>query len=451
VFVEERLLVSPKNADDDVQGEYSSKVSTVVGLITERVRSGELALGERLVEAQLARLAGVGIGPVREALQILSGSGVVNLALNRGARVGTLTVGEGLQILSLQIHLIAIVFVEPDQRSRWGAVSPLLRDVRSATADVAKFARALVDFLTSCLNSAPNRYLRYATANLSPVLVIRALQDISLQDSQRKLIAKSLNDAVVAVRAKSTEALQDCLFQIIEVLRAELRVQPSPATRPSTTASDGAAARVMHHIIESIRRNRIVLGQRLVEADIMSETGIGRTPVRQALRTLSGRHFIELMPNRGARVRRLSRADLTDILLVLEQVSRAAFRELHEIGISDKLRKASSIALRAMEAAALERQPYKFMSSLVEIHRVLNEHAGNPFLNRTFDVLHTEFFLRELSELMTIRHWDQYLTRYRKIMGFVLAGKPVRAATEFSAHIQDLLHLLASGQDELVY
>ena len=62
-------------------------------------------------------------------------------------------------------------------------------------------------------------------------------------------------------------------------------------------------------------------GTRLVEERLAQELGVSRTPIRQALARAAAEGLIDLSPNRGATVRRFTRADLIqafDLRAVLE-------------------------------------------------------------------------------------------------------------------------------------
>jgi len=65
----------------------SSAGASVYELIREDIIEGRLGANERLVAADLARRHGTSTNPVREALQILRGEGLVIISPNRGARV----------------------------------------------------------------------------------------------------------------------------------------------------------------------------------------------------------------------------------------------------------------------------------------------------------------------------------------------------------------------------
>ena len=59
--------------------------------IREMIFSGELRGGDRVPEQKLCDMFGVSRTPLREALKVLGGEGLLDLLPNRGARVATLT------------------------------------------------------------------------------------------------------------------------------------------------------------------------------------------------------------------------------------------------------------------------------------------------------------------------------------------------------------------------
>ncbi len=65
----------------------SSEGASVYELIREDIIEGRLRANERLIVADLALQHGTSTNPVREALQLLRGEGLVIIAPNRGARV----------------------------------------------------------------------------------------------------------------------------------------------------------------------------------------------------------------------------------------------------------------------------------------------------------------------------------------------------------------------------
>jgi DNA-binding GntR family transcriptional regulator len=74
--------------------------------LKQLIYSGELKPGERLNEAALALRMGTSRGPVREAIRMLTGLGLVTAVLNRGVFVRQMSVREMLELYDLR----ALVF-----------------------------------------------------------------------------------------------------------------------------------------------------------------------------------------------------------------------------------------------------------------------------------------------------------------------------------------------------
>jgi DNA-binding GntR family transcriptional regulator len=92
-----------------------------------------------------------------------------------------------------------------------------------------------------------------------------------------------------------------------------------------------AADRAYSALRAGILTGRHGFGERLGEIEIADELGLSRTPVREALRRLGSEGLVEVLPNRGARVRTWTAQDLEEtyeLRAVLEGLAarRAAAR-----------------------------------------------------------------------------------------------------------------------------
>src|ERR1700756_5292954 len=96
-----------------------------------------------------------------------------------------------------------------------------------------------------------------------------------------------------------------------------------PSETVSTVVADPAREDLsLHDEILSRLRDYIVEGNipdggRVPERQLCEMLGISRTPLREALKVLASEGLVELLPNRGARVRRLSEKDLGELFDVM--------------------------------------------------------------------------------------------------------------------------------------
>src|SRR5215831_7858944 len=98
-----------------------------------------------------------------------------------------------------------------------------------------------------------------------------------------------------------------------------------PATAsepPDQSLHDEILSRLRDHIVEG----NIPGGGRVPERQLCEMLGISRTPLREALKVLAAEGLIELLPNRGARVKQLSERDLAELFDVMGGLESLAGR-----------------------------------------------------------------------------------------------------------------------------
>lgn len=89
--------------------------------------------------------------------------------------------------------------------------------------------------------------------------------------------------------------------------------------------------RTLHGEVATRLRDMIIdgtleAGTRINESDLGPRLGVSRTPLREALRTLAGEGLIELVPSKGAIVRRFGPEDVTQMLEALKALEGYAAR-----------------------------------------------------------------------------------------------------------------------------
>jgi DNA-binding GntR family transcriptional regulator len=134
--------------------------------------------------------------------------------------------------------------------------------------------------------------------------------------------------------------------------------------------------RLRDHIVEG----NLPAGARVPERLLCEHFGVSRTPLREALKVLASEGLIDLLPNRGARVREISGLELVDLFdvmgglealagrLACERITEDAYAEierLHHGMYGHYLRRdlhgyfACNQAIHAAIVAAAENAPLK--------------------------------------------------------------------------------------------
>src|SRR5918912_228552 len=92
--------------------------------------------------------------------------------------------------------------------------------------------------------------------------------------------------------------------------------------RDEVSLHDEILSRLRDYIVE----DNIPDGARISERQLCEMLKVSRTPLREALKVLAAEGLVELLPNRGARVRPLSERDLEELFDVMAGLESLAGR-----------------------------------------------------------------------------------------------------------------------------
>jgi DNA-binding GntR family transcriptional regulator len=115
---------------------------------------------------------------------------------------------------------------------------------------------------------------------------------------------------------------------------------------------------VADRIYEMITKGELAMGQKLMEIELCKTLGVSRTPLREALRSLSSEGLVELIPNRGAFVRQPSIHEISDMFEAMAILE----------GICAKM--------------AVEKMTEKDLNKLMELHQQLENSYEKGNINK---------------------------------------------------------------------
>ncbi len=215
-----------------------------------------------------------------------------------------------------------------------------------------------------------------------------------------------------------------------------------PDSAPEAGESSSAVWQVVQGVLHGVHSGRYKPGQRLVSQDLSSDFNVSRAPVREALHVLAGEGVVDLVPNRGARLRRLSIGQLIDFLELTEAtlvlgIRRGAAR-IHDADNRAVLNE----AFQRMEMHWQRRIPAEFVNSIYEYHIELNRISENYFVDLFYRRPYNIFFNRLLADYLPGGQWDQFIWNYRRIHETIIEGDAHAAVASFVSHIQWLLSLM---------
>ena len=185
------------------------------------------------------------------------------------------------------------------------------------------------------------------------------------------------------------------------------------------------------------------------EAELAEEFGVGRSTIREAVRSLAHLGMLEPAPGRGTFVRSLnpvhnvlsdfaathSWSDLLEVRTALEvQAARDAARRRTEEGLA-RVRAAHDADVAGVPDAERGRTPGHFHALLVDL-------ADNALLSQLYAALMTS--VREgvrLGRLRSSQDPEARRTEHAALLAAIAAGDPARAARLAAAHACDDLRV----------
>lgn len=148
------------------------------------------------------------------------------------------------------------------------------------------------------------------------------------------------------------------------------------------TLHEEVLTRLRDMIIEGV----LPPGSRINEGQVGASLGVSRTPLREAIKTLVSEGLVEILPARGAIVRKLGERDVFHILEVLKSLEQTAARLLCAQAPNEELAALTALHERMMTLYR-RRDRLAYFKCNQQIHSSLMRASGNPVLAETHEQL----------------------------------------------------------------
>jgi DNA-binding GntR family transcriptional regulator len=163
-----------------------------------------------------------------------------------------------------------------------------------------------------------------------------------------------------------------------------MAAEPSPSQVPDATATRLVAERAYVELRDRIVTLHLPPGTVLREDELMQEMGIGRTPLREAVKRLALENLVEVQPRRGTFVSAVEAADIQNITEVRAELEAYA-AELAALRLDPETRAKAETLVREIEELDGGGDQARLMRFDERIHRFTWEAAHNPYLTQTLE------------------------------------------------------------------
>jgi DNA-binding GntR family transcriptional regulator len=206
---------------------------------------------------------------------------------------------------------------------------------------------------------------------------------------------------------------------------------------------------VADYLSSAILNGRFVPGQRLVEAELTARLGVSRGPVREAFRRLSAAGLIEIVPNRGAVVRRLSMREALELFEIRTELEALAARRAAENMKDPCIRESFEAATVPIWSVEPRHATVEYLQENQRFHAAVIAASGNGQLIKLHQQLHLSLILAQVSSSLSSPVIAASLHEHRMIASAIRARDPRAAEEAIREHLRRAQDLMRAFPEEL--
>jgi DNA-binding GntR family transcriptional regulator len=142
------------------------------------------------------------------------------------------------------------------------------------------------------------------------------------------------------------------------------------------TASSSLAQQAYESLEEKLVTLQLAPGALISEGELIEMTGIGRTPVREAIQRLANQELFQVIPRKGLMVTPVSRTGMLHILEARKPLERLM---VHRAALNARDDQRSALSAIARDMALVHDRLEDFLRLDYELDQLVDKCANNPF------------------------------------------------------------------------
>jgi DNA-binding GntR family transcriptional regulator len=210
------------------------------------------------------------------------------------------------------------------------------------------------------------------------------------------------------------------------------------ASMDNTAAEPAAATSVIQRAAKAVEdrvlRGELQPGAKLNELGMALQLGVSRGALREALRSLEASGLIEVIPNRGAFVSRMSLQDALHLYDIRAGLARTAGRLVSTRVTSGELNELFAMHA-SMERACRNDELESYHEENLRFHQRLIGCTANPRLQRLDSTIAKELALFMRRSVFTSASARRSCFEHGELLTAIRDGDVARAGAAYEAHI----------------
>lgn len=218
-------------------------------------------------------------------------------------------------------------------------------------------------------------------------------------------------------------------------------VPPKPLVKRHIEADRSVSIQIYEFIHDAIVSMEFKPGQMIPETGLAEQFGVSRTPVREALIKLSNIGFVDVLPQRGTYVSKLSMDKILEARFIREALELAVVASAAESADADLLAACEGI-LQEQQRAADHDNALDFLKLDDHFHQALSRRTGYA---RVTQMIESEKAHMDRVRNLSLHIGGQFhriLEQHRAILDAVKAHDADRARAAMAVHMQDVYKAL---------
>lgn len=192
--------------------------------------------------------------------------------------------------------------------------------------------------------------------------------------------------------------------------------------------------KVVELIKEMIDLGQLNMGEKIDEVSLSESSGVSRTPIREALRILNNQGVVELVPHKGAFVKRFSIKEIEDMFEVIATLESMC-AEAAAIKITPKdLEKIERIH-KDLERCHKDRDYKEYKKANIRLHAAIQEIAGNAEVNRIISELRERTLLLRRKQLYEGDRFKKSIQEHRSLLNALRKKDHKKAKSVMEKHL----------------
>ncbi len=199
----------------------------------------------------------------------------------------------------------------------------------------------------------------------------------------------------------------------------------------------GEKGRVVAEILAmAIRDGQFAPGERLVESRLAGALGISRGTLREAFRHMSAEGLVELMPNCGAQVRRLTLVEVIELFDIRRELEALAAGRAAARMVENRVRDKFEQACRPIWCDAPRISATDYVVENQHFHSAIYAAAGNRQLKKLNETLQLSLIMVQTRQALTKEVLAASVAEHRVIATAIRDGDGAAAGLGMRNHLR---------------